>query len=173
MGGLRRRGRSSPIPQVMNATSTTPRLLRVASFVNSAQADLARMQLAMEDIPAFLGNAAFVTWFWHYSNATGGAKVFVSSSDAERAVAVLRPLHETAPAVLPPWKCLKCRQNIDADWKTCWHCGAAMDGEEDPNFLNSRSSWRFPWSSLKQRGRSSRASRGCCCFSCRTVRFCC
>ena len=54
-------------------------------------ADLARMQLAMEDIPTFLGGAALVTWFWHYGNFSGGAKVFVSAADAERVVAVLRP----------------------------------------------------------------------------------
>ena len=128
----------------MNTTMTTPRLVRVASFVNSAQADLARMQLAMEDIPAYLGNAVWVTWFWHYSNATGGARVYVSSSDTERAVAVLRQSRETVPAALPPWTCMKCGEHVDVSWNICWHCGTSTDGEEDPNFYEQPVVLPFP-----------------------------
>ncbi len=119
----------------MNTTMAIPRLVRVASFVNSAQAELARMQLAMEDIPAYLGNAALVTWFWHYSNATGGARVYVSAADADRAVAVLRPSREEIPTT-PPWECGKCGEHIDGQWKTCWRCGTSLDGQEDANFFD-------------------------------------
>jgi hypothetical protein len=120
----------------MSTTLPTPRLVRAASFVNSAQADLARMRLAMDDIPAFLGNAAFVTWFWHYSNATGGARVYVADCDVDRAIAILRPSRETVPDAQPPWECGKCREHVNAQWKTCWRCGASIDGEEDPNFFD-------------------------------------
>ena len=118
----------------------------MASFVNSAQADLARMQLAMEDIPTFLGSATLVTWFWHYSNFSGGAKVFVSAADAERAVAVLRPSREAAP-LAPPWECKRCGEHIEESWKTCWRCGTATDGEEDPDFFEPPAVLPFPLSS--------------------------
>jgi hypothetical protein len=112
------------------------RLVLAASCENSAQADLARMRLAMEDIPAFLGNAALVTWFWQYSNATGGARVYVSACDAERADAILRPSRETVPAAPSPWECSKCGEQIDEHWKTCWRCGTSIDGENELNFLD-------------------------------------
>ncbi len=124
-----------PFRKPMNTTPAAPRLVRVASFVNSAQADLARMQLAMADIPAYLGNAAFVTWLWHYSNATGGARVYVSASDAEQAVAVIRQSREPLPAALPSWECGKCGEHIDAQWKTCWRCGSSIDGQEESKLL--------------------------------------
>ncbi len=118
----------------MNTTLSDPRLVRAASFANSAQAHLARMQLAMEDIPAYLGNAAMATWFWHYNIATGGARVYVSAADAERAAAVLRSSREPV-AVAPPWECGNCGERVAAQWKTCWHCGASVDGQEDVNFF--------------------------------------
>jgi hypothetical protein len=118
----------------METTTSTAHLLCVASYVNSAQADLARMLLAMEHIPAYLDNAALVTWFWHYSNLTGGAKVVVSSLDTEQAAEVLSPASEPISVVPPPWTCVKCGERVDSSWATCWHCGASTDGEEDPNF---------------------------------------
>ena len=102
------------------------------------------MLLAMEDIPAYLDNAALVTWFWQYSNLTGGARVLVSSLDAERAEAVLWPSRETIPVAPPPRKCVKCSEHVDSLWVTCWHCGASTDGEEDPNFFQEPTILPFP-----------------------------
>ena len=87
---------------------TAPRWVRVSSYSNVAQADLAVRQLAAEGIPARLENAAFLSWFWHYSNATGGVKLDVWDRDAERAQAVLWSWRETAATMGPPWQCPKC-----------------------------------------------------------------
>jgi hypothetical protein len=106
----------------------------VASYLNVAQADLAVSELAVEDIPARLENAAFLSWFWHYSNATGGVQLGVLDRDAERARAVLRPSRETAAAIEPPWQCPKCGVPVDAAWIICWHCGTSKEGEEAPRF---------------------------------------
>jgi hypothetical protein len=102
------------------------------------------MVLAVEDIPAYLDNAALVTWFWQYSNLTGGAKVNVSSLDAERATDVLWPEREADPVALPPWQCVKCGEHVDASWKICWHCGASTDGEEARNFFEPPAVLEFP-----------------------------
>ncbi len=124
--------------------TTAPRLVRVTSYLNAAQADLARMQLAVEGIPAYLENAAFLSWLWHYSNATGGVKLYVLDADAERAHAVLWSWRQAVVVALPPWTCPNCAADVDAAWMTCWHCGASTDGEEDPNFWEQPTVEMFP-----------------------------
>ncbi len=125
---------------------TAPRWVRVTSYLNVAQADLAVRQLAVEGIPAFLENAAFLSWFWHYSNATGGVKLWALDADAQRAHAVLWSWREAASVVEPPWQCSKCGELVDSTWITCWHCGASKEGEEDPQFWQEPSKkprWRL------------------------------
>ena len=57
-------------------------LVKVRSFLGVAEAELARVRLAMDGIPARLSNAEFVSWAWYYSNASGGVKLFVNEPDA-------------------------------------------------------------------------------------------
>ncbi|MFO0911211.1 MAG: DUF2007 domain-containing protein [Isosphaeraceae bacterium] len=33
------------------------------------------------------------------------------------------------------WTCSKCGSKVDASFEVCWHCGATVDGVEDPNFV--------------------------------------
>jgi hypothetical protein len=108
----------------------------VAAYVNVAEAELARMQLATEGIPARLDNATLVLWFWHYSNATGGVKVLVAERHVPRAKIVLsaRP---TPPQWRPPtWPCPRCHAEVDGLWHYCWSCGTSRDGAEDPHFFD-------------------------------------
>ena len=104
------------------------------------------MLLEAENIPSWLENAALVSWFWHYNNATGGVKLCVRSPDVARLEAVLRrppPIDQVAP---PPWQCPKCQAQVEATWTTCWHCGASAEGQEDPEFFDQpgvdHSVWR-------------------------------
>lgn len=60
-------------------------LVRIASCLDVPRADLAQLALAREGIPAALGNANFLAWFWHYSNAVGGVTVHVRNKDAQQA----------------------------------------------------------------------------------------
>ena len=114
---------------------TVPSLVPVASYVNAAQADLAQMQLAISGIPAYPDNAAFVSWYWHCSNATGGAKVCVAAADAEQAHAALFNWCQAVEAGPSTWQCPQCNTQVDSDWTVCWHCGTSTNGEEDPSFF--------------------------------------
>ena len=32
------------------------------------------------------------------------------------------------------WQCVKCRENLEDTYDTCWNCGTSQDGVEDPAF---------------------------------------
>ena len=122
------------------------RPVKIASYLTVPQAELARVQLAMHGIPARLGNAAFLSWCWHLSNAVGGATLFVSAGDIGPAMEVLDtsgPKDETATSTGP---CAECGQPSERAWEICWNCGMAVDGTEDPDFgrqdhLADQSQW--------------------------------
>jgi len=111
-----------------------PSLVKVRSFLGVAEAELARIRLAMDGISARVSNAEMVSWAWFYSNATGGVKLFVSESDAPRAAIILSP--QPVPLLLQPprWHCPKCQADVDGLWSYCWSCGTSKHGEEDPDF---------------------------------------
>ena len=96
------------------------RLVRVASRLSLSEAELAQARLASEGIPAWLGNAAFVLWFWHYRDATGGVSVHVVASDAEAAREIIDPGPTQAGAGQPPWTCPTCGRRVEASWEICW-----------------------------------------------------
>jgi hypothetical protein len=111
-----------------------PSLVKVRSFLGVAEAELARIRLAMDGISARVSNAEFVSWAWYYSNATGGVKLFVNDSDAPQAAIILAPQPVPQPFQPPQWHCPKCRANVDGLWSYCWSCGTSKHGEEDPDF---------------------------------------
>ena len=119
----------------VHSMTTAPRLVRVASYLNSAEAELARVRLAMDEIPAWLENATVVLWFWYYSNAVGGVKVFVPQPEAERAWMILHPPHEPDGEDRPHGTCPACEAQLDSAWIVCWRCGCTADGERDPDFF--------------------------------------
>lgn len=65
------------------------RLVTVATFENTTQAQVAKIALEAEGIKAVLGDEMTVDLFWNLSNAIGGVKVQVLSSDADRAMEIL------------------------------------------------------------------------------------
>jgi hypothetical protein len=111
-----------------------PSLVKVRSFLGVAEAELARIRLAMDGIPACLGNAEMVSWAWYYSNAIGGVKLFVNEPDHSRAAIILAP--QPVPEQFQPsrWHCPKCQADMDGLWSFCWSCGTSKQGEEDPDF---------------------------------------
>ena len=111
-----------------------PSLVKVRSFLGVAEAELARIRLAMDGISSCLSNAEMVSWAWYYSNAIGGVKLFVSESDAPQAAIILSP-QPVPPLCQPPrWNCPKCQADVDGLWSFCWSCGTSKHGEEDPDF---------------------------------------
>jgi hypothetical protein len=125
-----------------------PSLVKVRSFLGVAEAELARIRLAMDGISARVSNAEMVSWAWYYSNATGGVKLFVNESDAPRAAIILAP-QPVPPLFQPPqWHCPKCQADVDGLWSFCWSCGTSNHGEEDPDF---HTWYREPGGSLAEK----------------------
>ena len=80
-------------------------LVRVASCWDPPRADVVQMALAREGIPSALGNACFLSWFWHYGNAVGGVTVHVRYRDAQQAHKALAAARAKPSVSLPPWTC--------------------------------------------------------------------
>ena len=108
------------------------RLIRISSHLSLWEAELGRARLAAEGIFACLDNAAVVLWFWHYSNAVGGVKLYVLEDDAERAREILVPRRGAPGECHPPWSCSACGRRVDGAWKICWNCGTSVDGAPAP-----------------------------------------
>jgi hypothetical protein len=104
--------------------------VRIASYTNVWEAELARSRLADEQIRAFLGNAMLVSWFWHYSNAVGGVTVHVARRDAEVARHFVTLIRTNPAQRQPSWKCPRCNATLLESWTVCWQCGASTDGSE-------------------------------------------
>ncbi len=119
----------------VHSPTTAPRLVHVASYLNSAEAELARVRLAMDNIPVWLENATLVLWCWYYSDAVGGVKVFVPEPEAERAWTILHPPRESDGEDRPLRTCPACEMQLDSAWTVCWRCGCTAEGERDPNFF--------------------------------------
>lgn len=86
----------------MEPAAAAPRLVCVASYLNTCEADFARMVLAGEGIAAWLENANMVQWCWKYSNAAGGVKLFVSDAQAQPACEILQSALLKKQAFAPP-----------------------------------------------------------------------
>ena len=64
-------------------------LIKLATFASANEAAVARNALEAAGIPASLDGDATATWLWHFGTALGGVKLFVRSSDADRAHDIL------------------------------------------------------------------------------------
>ena len=69
-------------------------LIDIARFASANEAAVARNALEAAGIPAFLDGDTTATWLWYIGSALGGVKLFVRSSDVDRARAIL--LHDDA-----------------------------------------------------------------------------
>lgn len=119
------------------------RLVKIASYWNLWEAELAQEHLAAEGIYVVLGNATVVLWCWWYGNAVGGVTLHVSERDAQRAHDVLLSSRRQTPDEKPRWKCATCGEQADGSWEICWRCGTAVDGtppvvDEGPEVRTSR-----------------------------------
>jgi hypothetical protein len=111
------------------------RLVTIASFGSVEEADLARMVLDEEGIPAVLEGQVVVGLLWYLTNATGGVKLQVFEDDASRAREVLaRPAAggEAEEPRTTPTACAQCGAEIEAGFEACWFCGAPVDQEASP-----------------------------------------
>jgi hypothetical protein len=103
-------------------------LVQLTSCLDLPRAELVRNMLAEKEIPASLGNAHFVSWFWHYSVAVGGVTVHVRRRDAGRAQEVLMAARTPSMDGARSWNCSSCGSRIGGQWDACWQCGDWVDG---------------------------------------------
>lgn len=66
------------------------KLVTVADFASTAEAELAQSILEGEGIPAFLEGGTLVNWAWFLSNAVGGVKLQVPEGSLQRAREILQ-----------------------------------------------------------------------------------
>ena len=112
------------------------KLVVIACRLTPPEAELLRVQLAVYGLRSWLENADFITWFWHLSNAAGGVKLLVQSTDVQQAYDILNSTPESvAIDEPPPQPCQKCNEPFPPTWHLCWKCGTAADGTEDPEFF--------------------------------------
>ena len=64
-------------------------LVVIAKYSFSHEANFAKMQLEASGIPAFISDEYTINMQWLYSDAMGGVRLFVSTSNAEKALEIL------------------------------------------------------------------------------------
>src|SRR4051812_29394297 len=99
-------------------------LVTLTDFRFVPQADLARMVLEQEGIPAFIADANTVTADWFLGNAVGYVKLQVAASQVEAALAVLRNNPELLDGS-------RRTSDEDDDRDTCLACGEVMSDAAD------------------------------------------
>jgi hypothetical protein len=120
------------------------RLCVVDSYVFPHEADMVRLILEHEGVPARVVQAASAGWFWHYSNAFGGAQVLVAERDLRQAIRILRSRRRKISARkrddasdAAKWNCPNCGKPVPAGWDVCWSCGTSKDGQTDAEFVTA------------------------------------
>ncbi|HUE71918.1 MAG TPA: hypothetical protein VMP01_13615 [Pirellulaceae bacterium] len=118
--------------------STTERdLITVATYWDPMQAQIARLRLAHEGIPAFLEKEFTVLTAWHFTNAIGGIRLNVPV-----------PRHEEARSVLAA------KVSFD-EWRDtgCWElslAGQAVLPPEEPNAAARQRRYDLPLSEREE-----------------------
>jgi len=104
-------------------------LSTVAEFANPHQADVAKMHLEAEGIPAFLGNRNIVESIGLWGNLIGPIRLQVHPGDVERASALLAHASDPSIARGEPDEafavvtCLSCGEPLAETDDACPRCG--------------------------------------------------
>jgi len=131
-GGLVENTTETPMPEHKPPNLLESSLVKLASYVDVSTAELARACLATNGISARLSNDNLVSWFWHYSNATGGVKLLVMEEDIEKSRELLAARKRRPDG--EPWTCEGCGERIEGGWDVCWSCGTLADGTGSRTF---------------------------------------
>ncbi len=120
--------------------SIVERFVTVATFMLSAEAESQKLLLEQEGIRAFLADDNLVRANWFLSNAVGGAKLQVATSDADRARKILEDYQaskknsaEETSKESVTFACEECGESITFPHERCGHvescpsCGAFVD----------------------------------------------
>lgn len=102
----------------------------VATFQNSAEAQIARMRLAQVGIPCNLENDQVVAADWHLSAAVGGVRVKVAAADVDAARQALAVVPQDAVDQAPRF-CEQCGRPLEPGFDVCWACAASEQLSEE------------------------------------------
>jgi hypothetical protein len=115
--------------------SAGDKVVTIAAYVTSAEANLAQHILSEEGIDSCLENDVSVALVCLLSNALGGVKLQVHARDAERAQAVLadklpaKADQANVSSAFPGGQCAKCGADLDPGFEVCWSCGEPVEAQ--------------------------------------------
>ena len=115
------------------------RLIVIASYPTTIEADIARMRLADAGIAACLSDETVVANLAIRTNAVMGVKLLVVESEVARAREILND-HEAEDQAArlsgrnESWTCIHCGALVEGAFAVCWSCGTSQSGERDPTF---------------------------------------
>lgn len=131
----------------------------IANFALEAEASHFQSVLQAEGIPAFIDGAATNTMLSYVGTALGGIRLFVKTSDVNKATQVLGSRNTNSETVDEAWSCGACEVEVDEGFQVCWSCGKersvvegaiskvdkpVVDTSEEKHF-NSEASLRRAW----------------------------
>jgi hypothetical protein len=107
-------------------------LVTIATYRFAHAADVDRLHLETEGIPAFLADVNIVTADWGVANAVGDIKLQVPRTLAQRARQLLAARARPTPSIEgspsdDSTYCLACGQLIGPDQEACPACGWTYD----------------------------------------------
>jgi hypothetical protein len=110
-------------------------LICIRTFQTVYEADFQRALLTEAGIPCCTDNCFMVLWFWQYSQAVGGVKVYIDSTRLENAARVLvgdmSSGCESSEPEQPEWPCPQCGAEVPAGWESCWQCAPELPANRD------------------------------------------
>ena len=109
-------------------------LLPIATFLNAAQANAAKLALEAEGIDCSLKDENVVGMYSVAAGALGYIKLLVPAEDAPRARKALDTPFNDWPGFSSagPWRCRQCGEEMDDRLDRCRHCGAPRHLAQPP-----------------------------------------
>ena len=101
-------------------------LVKVATYMNSARADLVCGILEGNGIQAFADGANTNTMMSHVGSALG-ARVLVPAKDVDRALEIIEAIEEESAVPGSDWYCGRCKEHVEGTFQACWSCGQARE----------------------------------------------
>lgn len=91
------------------------KIIKIASFFDYTQAEIAKIALKSEGIECFLSGENFVATYWLYANADGGIKLYIKDSDNQKALQIIKKMYNPDTANEDQSYDLKCPKCNSAD----------------------------------------------------------
>jgi hypothetical protein len=111
-------------------------LKTIANFLTPEDAEVARVALENEGVPAFLEGVTTIGMLWYLGNAIGWVKLQVMEEDEKRAREILSQKTDDLENVsLDVLVCPKCGVDIPPGFEVCWKCQSPLEGEKEANRL--------------------------------------